>query len=81
MIEFVPIAKFVACAQSEMVSPIEVYIENGVQQIVLKIALQDTFQDDYLSVINPFSFLFSLYSISEIHCFVNNRIQSFTGSF
>jgi hypothetical protein len=84
MIDFVSvavtIAKFFARAQSEVVSPIEVYMENRAQQIVLKIPLQDTFQDDYLSVITPSLCLFSLYSISEIQCFVNNRIHSFTGS-
>ena len=79
MIEFVSIAvtiaKFVACAQSEMVTPIGIGEDNKVQQIVLKIPIRDTLHDDYLSAINPSSLLFVLYSISKAYCFVNNRMH------
>jgi hypothetical protein len=75
MIEFVTIAKFVACAQSEMVTPIGIGEDNKVQQIVLKIPIQHTLHDGYLSVINPSSLLFVLYSIGKAYCFVNNRMH------
>ncbi len=79
MIEFVSIAvtiaKFVACTQSEMVTPIGIGEDNKVQQIVLKIPIRDTLHDDYLSAINPSSLLFVLYSISKAYCFVNNRMH------